>query len=96
MFFCNCCLVDKHQLLSINFIHFIINVLIYFLELSLMLMFKSISALCKNTIDESEICISAFNLNVLCKNLTLEDVKHFFILLFYLYLSLIFYSKRFM
>jgi len=95
IFFYNCCSVDKVQLLSINFMHFIIDVLNSFLELSLMLMFKSISALCKDAINKSEVCMSTFDLNAFCKNLILANVKHSFILSFHLYVSLISYSERF-
>ncbi len=75
--------------------HFIVNILSSFLKLSLMLMFELIFALCKNAINESEMCISTFNSYASCESLILANARHSFILSFHLYISLIFYSERF-
>jgi len=95
IFFCSCCSVDRVQLLSINFMHFIVDLLSSFLKLSLMLMFELIFALCKNAINESKMCMSTFNSHAFCKSSILADARHSFILSFHLYISLIFYSERF-
>jgi len=60
-----------------------------------MLMFELISALCEDAIDESEMCMSTFNLNASCESSTLADARRSFILSFHLYISLTSYSKRF-
>jgi len=52
-----------------------------------MLMFELIFALCEDAIDESEMCVSTFDLNASCESSTLANARRSFILSFHLYIS---------